>query len=435
MTERIYGDQNFRFDTASEAVFVTQVGADGESGASLTNPVTTGFSAAFTSPFGDLIAQPLTPLIQMDFVHGLNTQTSSTSIVTTGVADTSSGRLRLQTGTGAAGSAVFLSRRPAKYRPGQGIIWRGTTAYTTGVASSTQIHGIGNVANDAYAFGYNGTAFGILHRNASSDTWVAQTAWNGDKCDGTDASGFTWDKTKGNVCMIKYPYLGYGNITFWVQDSATSQFILCHTIRYTNSSASVQLSNPNLSSYAQVINSGNTTNVTMYVGSLSVFLCGERSFIGSPKWAADNSKAAITTETCILNIRNATTYNGVTNRSLIRLNSVSLSSTANNGIAVLRFKIGATIGGAPSYTTINGTTADNGVTITSGNSVSSVDTAGTTVTGGTYVFAINIGSPGGVPFDLEKYNIVIAPGETLTVSGFSTASTTIGAVVTWTEDI
>lgn len=30
MTERIYGDQNFRFDTASEAVLVTQVGADGD---------------------------------------------------------------------------------------------------------------------------------------------------------------------------------------------------------------------------------------------------------------------------------------------------------------------------------------------------------------------------------------------------------------------
>ena len=337
----------------------------------------TGFSPAFTSPFGDLIAQHLTPSIQMDFVYGVNTQIGATTVVGTGVADTNASRLRLQTGTGTTGSAILQSRRPSKYRPGQGVIARFTAAFTVGAASSTQIIGAGN-SNDGYFFGFNGTAFGILHRNSGSDTWVAQTAWNGDKCDGTGASSLNWDKTKGMVCMIKYPYLGYGNITFWVEDPLTTQMILCHTIRYNNSSASVQISNPNLSFYAQAINAGNNTNLILYCGSVGFFLCGERAFVANPQWATDNSKTpAATTETCIINVRNATTYNGVANRSLIRLNSVSFTaaSAAKTAAACfLRFRIGASIGGSPSYAARSGTTADNGVTITSGNSVASFDT-------------------------------------------------------------
>ena len=38
MTERIYGDQNFRFSETSEAVFVTQIGADGITEVSTSNP-------------------------------------------------------------------------------------------------------------------------------------------------------------------------------------------------------------------------------------------------------------------------------------------------------------------------------------------------------------------------------------------------------------
>lgn len=455
MTERIYGDQNFRFSETSEAVFVTSIGSDNTNEVSSTNPfpvtgpltntqlratsISTAFDAAFTSPFGDLIAQSLTPLIQMDFVYGINTQTASTTIANTGVADTNASRLRLQTGTNSAGSAIFQSRRPAKYRAGQGVIARFTTAYTTGVASSTQIHGVGN-ATDGYFFGYNGAAFGILHRNSGSDTWIPQSSWNGDKCDGTGASGFIWDKTKGNVQMIKYPYLGYGNITFWVEDSLTSQMILCHTIRYTNSSASVQISNPNLSSYAQVINSGNTSNVILYAGSIGIFLCGERSFVGNPQWATDNNKTpAATTETCIINLRNATTYNGVTNRSLIRLNAVSFTAASSGKTAAacfLRFRLGATIGGSPSYTPRSGSTANNGVTITSGNSVASFDTAGTTASGGTYQF--NLASPdsGSALIDLTPFNLFIAPGEIMTVSAFNTAaSQLVGVALNWTEDI
>lgn len=396
-----------------------------------------GISNLHLSPFGDLITADITPVLQLDFVYGINTQTGISTVANSATVDTNASRLRLQTGTDAAGGAQFMSRRPIKYRAGQGVVARFTAAFTAGAASSSQIVGVGDSA-DALAFGFNGTAFGILHRNATSDTWVAQANWNGDKCDGTGASAFTWDKTKGNVCQIKYPYLGYGNITFWVQDSATSRWILCHTIRYANSSASVELSNPSISFYAYAANAGNTTNLIVYVGSVGAFVCGGMSFIGSPKWAVDSYKNTVTTETCLINLRNATTYNGVTNRSLIRLHSVSFSSAAAAAAAAasfLRFKIGATIGGAPSYTCVSGSTADGGVTITSGNSVAAYDTAGTTVTGGTFLFSIGAGDSTNAFIDLMPFNLYVAPGEIMTVSGFSSSSATLAAALAWTEDI
>ena len=397
---------------------------------------TVQFDPSNMSAFGTLETAELTPVIQIDFVHGLNTQIGAGTTANSATTDTNAGRLRLQSGTNSAGSAIYASRRVAKYRPGQGITARFTAAFTTGVASSTQIVGVGN-ADNGYFFGYNGATFGILHRNGGSDTWTAQTSWNGDKADGTGASAFNWNKTYGNVCMIKYPFLGYGDIGFYVQDSATARWILVHTIRYANTTATIQHTNPNLFFYAQSINSGATTNQTIYVGSVGVFLSGVRDYIGSPRWATDNYKAGVTAETVLFSLRNATTYNGITNRSLMRLQSLSAGAMANAAltVCVIRLRIGATVGGSPSWATINGTTADSGVTITSGNSVASVDVAGTTATGGTLIYNLTTSTPGDQTVDLTPFGLFVAPGEILTVSGFGSSSATIAAALNWSEDI
>lgn len=386
-----------------------------------------------TGAFGDLIVTELTPTIQIDFIYGINTQTGTTSIVTTGVADTDASRLRLQTGTGAAGSAVYQSYRVAKYRQGEGMVARFTAVWASSATNSTQVIGMGN-AQVGYFFGFNGTAFGISLRNGGSDNWVAQTAWNGDKCDGTGPSGFNWNKTLGNVMQIKYPYLGYGAITFWVLNPVTNAWILCHTIQYPNSSASVQLSNASFPFYANAVNTGNTSNLIMYCGSVGVFISGLRAYLGA-QWAIDNIENTVTTETNVFTLRNATTYNGVANTGLIRLRSLSFSSDGGNGVSTLRLKKGATLGGSPSYTTISGTSADQGVTITSGQSVASYDVAGTTVSGGTLIFNSTVARNDSATFDMTPYSIFVAPGETLTFSGTAAASASIQICVNWNEDV
>lgn len=399
------------------------------------------FNPANQSAFGTLETAESEPVFQGDFTFGINTQLWNTAVTsgTGATVDTDSARLRIQCGTNSAGYAYIQTRRPIRYRAGQGMVARFTPLFSSGIASNVQVWGMFNIASnalyDGYGFGYNGTAFSIVHYVRGTPAWTAQTSWNGDKVDGTAGTTFTLDPTKGTPMMIKYPYLGYGDIFFFVQNPTTGAWVQVHTIRYANSVATTQLSNPTLRFTGFTLNSGNTTNKTMYCGSVGVFISGKRSFVGNPKWSAEAILASVTTEANILTVKNATTYNTVTNTGLLRLSAISVASSAANGVAIFRFKINATLGGSPSYTTVSGTSADQGVTITSGNSIASYDVAGTTVTGGTKIFSITSDNPDSNIINLIPYELFVAPTETLTISAYSSINSTIGIALNWSEDI
>jgi len=399
---------------------------------------------AYLSAFGTLETGELEPVFQGDFIYGLNTQLWNTAVTsgTGATVDTNSGRLRIQSGTSSNGYAYITSRKIIKYRAGQGNVVRLTPLFTVGVASNVQMWGVGEISSNlplnGYFFGYSGTTFGIFHHNNSTTaTFIPQASWNGDICTGAGASGFNWNSAYGTPVMIKYPYLGYGNIEFFVLNPTTSTWILCHVIKYANTSASTQLGNPSMQILGFTLNSGNTTNQIMYTGSVAAFLSGERNFDSGPRWAADvPTKTVAASETYICSLRNATTYNGVTNRGSIKLNSFSVGGTTNNQQILIRFRVGVTLTGSPAFTTISGSTADNGVTITSGNSVASFDTAATyTAATGNYIFNLSMGIGASSQVDLSSFNIFINPGETLTILGIASGNYTCSISLNWMEEI
>jgi hypothetical protein len=384
-------------------------------------------------PFGDLETMELTPVCHLSFVTGIRSQLVTTSVANSAIADTNGGRLRLQTGTNVGGSAIAYSNRPVSYRPGQRVVARFTALFTPGQLNSQQIAGMGNDV-DGYFFGYNGTQFGVCHRYNGTDTWHDQDDWNGDKCDGSGASGFVLNSAKGSPLMIKYLFLGYGNIRFYIYDSATSLWILAHTIKYANTSALIQITNPCLNFYTQVINSGNNTNLILYVGSVSIFIVGPRSFLG-PQFSTNNTKSTITTQTNLLTLRSATTVNGTPNRGLVRVRQLSAFTDGSTGNAILRLIKNTTLGGSPSYTPISGSTSNGGVTLTSAQSLLSVDTAGTTITGGEVIWSFVIFNDSTGLIDLTSQDIWIAPTETLTISATASNVVTLGAAINWSEDV
>lgn len=392
-----------------------------------------GIGGSNVGAFGDIVTADLHPQVQLDFIYGINSRTATTAVTTTGVATTNLSRLSLSTGTGAAGAAELKSSKIARYRAGQGMLARFTAVWDGATASCTQVAGVGGTGT-GYFFGFDGVTFGVSIRKGGTDTWTTQANWNGDKCDGTGASGFTWDKTKGNVMQIVYPFLGYGNINFWVLNPATGSWILCHTIRYANSSELIQVDNPSFAFFARVVNTGSTTNRTMYVASVMVAVTGNQSYL-TASWGTANLKTSVTTETNILSLRNATTYNTLANTGVMLLRSLSVSSDGGNGSALLTLKRAVTLGGSPAFAAISGTTADSGVTITSGLSVASVDTAGTTITGGQQVFNITLARNGDSTVDLMPYEIEVQPGETYTFSVTVQAAADIRVAVNWFEDL
>jgi hypothetical protein len=389
------------------------------------------------SAYGTLETAELNYEFQGDFAYGLNTQlwgqlgSVDYGVSGTGAAvDTNSGLLRIQSGTSSTSHAFITTRKIIRYRAGQGTNVRFTPIFTQGVASNISVMGVGTIASnalyDGWFFGYNGTVFSIVHYIAGTPTWYAQSTWNGNPMNGA-VNGMTWNPTLGSPVMIKYPYLGFGNIFFYVENQTTGGWVLVHTVRYANTVTTPELSNPSLQFLGFTANSGNTTNQIMYCGSVGIAISGLRTFNSNPIWAADSNKSGITTETCILNIQNCTTYNNIANRSLLRFTTIS---GYGSSVSIFRLKTGVTIGGTPSWTAVSGS---NGPHIITGNSVASVDTAGTTVSGGNYIWSVSTNL--GFVVDLTPFEIYLAPGEILTISGFAASSSSQYISVNWCEDI
>jgi len=117
-------------------------------------------SATTLTAFGEPIAVPISPVIQLDGIYGLDTRKFQTFTASTG-AVSANGVMRCETGTGAYGYGVIRSLRVLRYRPGQGALTRFTAKFTTGTAGYTQRAGFFQ-QEGALQIGYDGTSFGVL---------------------------------------------------------------------------------------------------------------------------------------------------------------------------------------------------------------------------------------------------------------------------------
>jgi hypothetical protein len=370
--------------------------------------------------FGELLVGEITPKVQIGFPYNINTAFVHTSTVGSGTVTQSNSKAVLQT-TAASSSAAYLwSRRILRYATGQGALVRDTTVYTACVANSSQIIGIGD-AVDGFFFGCNGASFGVLRRQNSVDNWTAQTSWSDDKATGAGRLPFI-DITKGNVYQIRYQWLGFGAITFWIEKPSTGEFIKVHTIEYANAYTDPSIFNPSLPLHAEVVNTSNATNIMLQTSSMMGGIEGKEVELGNIESISNDKAAVTTTETNILTIQNKALFVTKTNRVEIELKSFSYGVDGTKPV-IIRLVKNATLGGSPTYNDISANT-----------SVVSYDVAGTTLTGGEPIFTISVSKSAGDVIDLSSYNIVLEPGETLTLSFEATSSTTdtTGSLV-WSE--
>lgn len=372
--------------------------------------------------FGEMLVANPTPLIQLSFPYNLNTALVTTSVTGSGTATQSNSFAVLSTTATTNSSATLVSNDYLHYRPGQGAVILFTAVFTKGVANSTQIIGLGD-AVDGFFFGYNGTSFGILHRNGSNDQWIPQSSWNKDVMNGVQPSVMNLDPTKGNVYKIQYQWLGFGAINFYIEDYNSGNFELVHQIQYANSNTAVSLTNPTLQIRAHVANTSNNTNIVLKTPSCSAQLEGIFNY-PLLRNAIAGRKAAITSEVNVLTIRNKTSFASKTNKSLVYPNFVTLS-VAGNQDCRFTFYSNASLGGSPSY-------ADVSTNI----SVVDYDTAGTTVSG-RVLFYVNVNGNSQETVDLTSLNLRLVPGNTLTISGQSAggggSAITCDAGLSWSE--
>lgn len=393
------------------------------------------FDDDISTPFGIPQVSEPEQIFQSNFVYGINNRIWNTPIINgTGASvDTNASRLRIQSGTASGNYSYIESKKYIVYRAGIGNEAKFTAAFTTGVANQVQFIGVAAIINnaivDGFGFGYSGTSFGIYHINNSVVNFIPSTSFIEQQ--------YQFDPTKLTPMMIKYPFLGAGNVNFFILDYNGNSFNLIHTIKYSNTTTNLELSNPSLKFVAYTKTNAAVSNMTMYVGSVGVFLSAKRNFIGAPKFAYSNNKTSITTEAVIFNLRNASTLNSINNRGMIRLSSVSTSINGGVGtIGIVRLLIGSTLGGSPNFTGVDGVVTNStlGTTITGGTSFSSYDTAGTINVRGKSIYEISLPADGNIFIDLHEHEIILTPGDLLTVTAFATNSATFSVSLNWFED-
>jgi len=369
------------------------------------------------SPYDQLsaVGRPVTaeaePVAALSFNYSINPAHVSSLIVDTGAVTQASSMAVLQTGTGATGSARIRSTSAARYVAGTGVYASFSALFTAGVANSRQEIGLGD-ESDGVFFGYQGATFGVFLRSGGSDTFVAQSAWNGaDKFDGTGPSATTLDKTKLNLFKVQFSWHGAGTIRYYISDPTTGRFALVHQIVYENTATVPSFMNPTLPLHAKVVNTGNASNVTLKTASMGAYVEGNSAtgpiLIGWP--GADYGITTATgTEAAILTLKNkpSNVFGGI-NVNRVRTKILRIGIANPSGAKDMRFlvKLNATLGGTPNYVDSDTTT-----------SVIAVDKSGTTVSGGRLLGAVRLASGASENIDMTPYNFTLNPGDTATFS-------------------
>jgi len=240
-----------------------------------------------------------------------------------------------------------------------------------------------------------------------TETAVAQTSWNHDVMDGTGASTMTLDKTKGNVYQIRYQWLGFGRISFYIEDDTGvgGKFILVHEIHYANSATTPSVNNPTLPLCVSAANAANTSNMVVNSGSWGGFIEGRNANLGISNAVTFETASVPTSETPLFTIHNHSIFQSVFHRVQVvpKLLSAAIEAVAGKS-AILRIRLGATLTGA-SFAAHDADT-----------SVVFVDSSATAVSGGSLVFASSVTTGGNLLLDLTDYLDILRPPEFLTVT-------------------
>lgn len=387
--------------------------------------------------FGEALVGQLYPQYQGSFEYTVsNTDLNINTVEEGGTITQANGMAVLTTTTTTASTAYFRGKPHAKYRAGLGGLSRFTGLFSDPVNGTEQYIGIMDEPGSSesfmngFAVGYVNAVFGFLRWTDDTLTIVAQADWNIDTMGaGTlNPSGMTLIHTNLNVYQIKYQYLGAGAISLFVEDDRTGEFTLVHRTTYTNANTEPSVHNPNFHHTMWVNNGATVSNIILKSASYAYFIEGRTRFIELHQpinTSGTKTKTTVTTEVAIFTIRNKSAYVSKTNFIDIHLLSItaSIEASAANNLGTIRIVKNATLGGTPSFSNIN-----------TSNSVVEIDTAGTTVTGGQELGALLLaGKNAEDRLAVADNNIILNPGESITISGSSANSATIKAAMRWRE--
>jgi len=155
--------------------------------------------------------------------------------------------VNLNVTTSSGDKVIRQSKRVMSYQPGKSLFNLNTFVMAADDENLRQRVGMFD-ANNGVFFQKTGSTLYIVRRTYTSgspaDTEIAQSSWNGDKLNGTGASGYTLDETKSNILFADFEWLGVGAVR--VGFVIDGKFIVAHTFLNANSLDTVYMQTANL---------------------------------------------------------------------------------------------------------------------------------------------------------------------------------------------
>jgi hypothetical protein len=245
---------------------------------------------------------------------------------------------------------------------------------------------------------------------ASTDVFVASTAWNQDVADGT-AHLPPIDASNGNVYQIEFQWLGFGAVNFSIENPITGAFVVVHRIEYANGSTATSLRNPVFPLSVVVDNVATTTDLVVRTACLCATSVGHVNLLLGPRSSAFGSIDGVSLSdwTKVLWIRNDVLLQGAENKSeviLLDLHAYYKSTEAG----LLRLYRGAAVAGPDAGTAWTAVSAASCV------SYSAYASTAETVSSGDVVFTVPMGLDSSIRENLQDLQLYLQPGETLLVA-------------------
>lgn len=138
--------------------------------------------------------------------------------------------------TNASGSSALReTTKVFAYQPGKSLLNLNTFVMSAAKTGLRQRVGYFGASNGIFVE-LDGSTLSFVKRSSVTgslvDTKISQSTWNGDKLDGTGASGLTLDMTKAQIFWADLEWLGVGSVRMGFV--INGKFILCHTLNHAN---------------------------------------------------------------------------------------------------------------------------------------------------------------------------------------------------------
>lgn len=229
-----------------------------------TGPVEVTLPPTQSDAFGRLrVSNPLTLFDSSHRFDDNDLWSTATATGGTAVFNADQGLIDLNV-TAASGSSVKRETiKVFSYQPGKSLLIMNTFVMSAPKAGLTQRVGYYGPSNGFY-LEQAGTNIAFVERSVVTgslvNTPVLQQDWNGDKLDGTGASGYTLDLTKAQIYWMDVEWLGVGSVRMgFIIDG---QFIICHTFNHANIISSTYITTASLPLSCEIFNTSGTSGAS-----------------------------------------------------------------------------------------------------------------------------------------------------------------------------